>query len=460
MRGPLTLPQYQNHKLHVPLFALFTLHGKRLLAASVLPISRASLVYGSNDGGRNVHDDHAEMRNQMTLVGAHLNLKPHQIRNTGKWLIMPGDIEGHLSEEDGRLYVIDAARMFPPSAPVGGRRVSLYNLLRPELVRQNPVALSSDAFYRWGDPDNQMLHNKDVEQATVRLLRVVVPSFAATLTDAVEADALVALLHQHGINLRCLGLVHAHCASVAARSALLREMVARTWKCHFHDQLRTMRIDSEQDFAHRAVLLFNTLFAAPEAKESAVFWLELGRQLRRKYQVPLDPAHCITALEGSGRQLLYVRLQQLTGVLFRVSHPPSHAQPFSFRALKALVPIVKAVKLPPALSLEQYEAQYAAELRARETALGTTGHPALINLLLNMARVARWKGNEEEARGFTQRALTISLREAGVDEERLLEMQRLVLQVSGIVQQSRARQPPPSSPTKGLSPRSPHAAWP
>ena len=104
---------------------------------------------------------------------------------------------------------------------------------------------------------------------------------------------------------------------------------------------------------------------------------------------------------------------------------------------------MKAVKLPPALSLEQYEAQYAAELRAREVALGTTGHPALINLLLNMARVARWKGNEEEARGFTQRALTISLREVGVDEERLLEMQRLVLQVSGIVQQSRAHQLPP-----------------
>lgn len=401
----------------------------------MLPISRASLVYGSNDGGRNVHDDHVEMRTQMLLVGAHLNLKPHQIRNTGKWLIMPGDIEGHLSEEDGRLYVIDAARMFPPSAPSAGRRVSLYNLLRPEFVRQNPAPLSSDAFFRWGDPDNQhQKHNSEVEQATHRLLSVIIPNFASSLTECPEPDALVALLHKNGINLRYLGLVHAHCGSAVVRLGLLREMVARTFKCYFHDQLRNMRVEGEQDFAHRAVLLFNVLFSAPQLAESVRFWHDLGRQLKSKYKVPLDPSHCCSVLDENGRDLLYVRLQQLTGVLFRVSHPPSHAQPFSFRAIQALLPIIKAVKLPPALSLDQYEAQYDAELRAREAALGTSGHPALVNLLLNMARVARWKGNEENARELTQRALTISLREAGVDEERLQDIQKLVLQVSGLVQ--------------------------
>jgi len=39
--------------LHLPLIALIDYRGYRLVAMSVLPITKNSLVYGSNDGGDN-----------------------------------------------------------------------------------------------------------------------------------------------------------------------------------------------------------------------------------------------------------------------------------------------------------------------------------------------------------------------------------------------------------------------
>ncbi len=58
----------QHVNLHVPLFALFTLYGKRLLVSSVLPISRLSLVYGSNDGGKTLQAENAEANAAMLSV--------------------------------------------------------------------------------------------------------------------------------------------------------------------------------------------------------------------------------------------------------------------------------------------------------------------------------------------------------------------------------------------------------
>ena len=62
----------------------------------------------------------------------------------------PGDIEGHMGR-DGRFYVVDTARLFPPRTPTpGARGCILYRLLRPELVRKFGRPLSSDAFSRVG----------------------------------------------------------------------------------------------------------------------------------------------------------------------------------------------------------------------------------------------------------------------------------------------------------------------
>ncbi|KAK5578426.1 hypothetical protein RB653_008097 [Dictyostelium firmibasis] len=74
--------------IRFPLMALIDYRGYRLLAISSLPINKNTIVYGSCDG-----------------VGANK-----------VFLYGPGDIEIH-SGLDGRKYMLDFARVFPPEFP-------------------------------------------------------------------------------------------------------------------------------------------------------------------------------------------------------------------------------------------------------------------------------------------------------------------------------------------------------
>lgn len=52
----------------------------------------------------------------MELAGKKLHLKGHLAGNSqGRLSYGPGDLEGHLGT-DGRFYVLDFARVFPPQA--------------------------------------------------------------------------------------------------------------------------------------------------------------------------------------------------------------------------------------------------------------------------------------------------------------------------------------------------------
>jgi hypothetical protein len=56
------------------------------------------------------------------------------------------DVEGHVAK-DNRQYVVDLARVFPPSTPrMDTKSDFLIYLLRPELVKSNPVPLCPDSF--------------------------------------------------------------------------------------------------------------------------------------------------------------------------------------------------------------------------------------------------------------------------------------------------------------------------
>jgi len=60
----------------------------------------------------------------------------------------------------------------------GGRRESLYYLLRPELVSNFPKKLSSDAFTKFGRHDSEV-HNAEVSEATEMLVKEKIPQFLA-----------------------------------------------------------------------------------------------------------------------------------------------------------------------------------------------------------------------------------------------------------------------------------------
>jgi len=89
--------------LHFPLMAIIDYVGFRLVAVSTLPISKSTIVYGSGDAGRSVHNSDEEASRLMSKVGEQLYLKEHIVFD--KKIVGPGDIEVHRAT-DGRLYII------------------------------------------------------------------------------------------------------------------------------------------------------------------------------------------------------------------------------------------------------------------------------------------------------------------------------------------------------------------
>lgn len=59
---------------------------------SIFLKDETTLVYGSNDGGRTVKDESEPFREMMEQVGQFLNLKKHQIGNSGKYLFLAADV--------------------------------------------------------------------------------------------------------------------------------------------------------------------------------------------------------------------------------------------------------------------------------------------------------------------------------------------------------------------------------
>ncbi|KAL6041073.1 Clu domain-containing protein [Balamuthia mandrillaris] len=258
LKGSIAFMDAAVQDINIPLMVLIDYLGFRLVAIAQLPISAKTIVYGTADGGESIHNSSPQMDRAMRTVAERLNLQPHQV---GHHIIaVPADIEGHIGR-DGKNYVIDFARVFPPEGIPEQRdgwdiRSIFYKLLRPELVRWNKVPLSSDALSGFQRMDRRApKYNKDVNEATERLFANIIPSFARKiytksyakhfitfindsskhnesllkileqaqnrdtvtlrniLTDSVDQNSLKALIvemHKHGINVRHIGRVR-HC---------------------------------------------------------------------------------------------------------------------------------------------------------------------------------------------------------------------------------------------------------
>ncbi len=171
--------------VHLPLAALIDLKGYRLAAFALLPIDKTTIVYGSADGGKNVVNKSVFASNKMKQLASALNLMEHSgnimhdffffffifAKVHGTRICLAADVEAHRGH-DGRLYLLDFGRLFPPEAPKQGEtnpRKIFYCLLRPELVKRSDVPLSSDAFSLFQKDDSknytlngQVSHEKKV----------------------------------------------------------------------------------------------------------------------------------------------------------------------------------------------------------------------------------------------------------------------------------------------------------
>jgi hypothetical protein len=283
-----------SNAIRFPLMSLIDYCGYRLVAVSTLPINSETIVYGSADAGRSVHNKDEFVMQAMQEFGHDLNLREHMVFNTA--IMGPGDLEVHKGL-DGFRYMIDFARTFPPEAPGEhpNPQCIFYKLLRPELVRTNSRPLSSDAFSGWQSTDSQSeTMNADVSDATKRLHEAVIPSYPQQnfLNPDFQAHfrsevCNISDLHRRGINLRHLGRVRAEMFKVVEDndSLYLVEMICRTLKSYISMRFRSLMDDliifAEEPFRNEALLLFN-LVAQPSAASD--FWHVRVKQLiQRKY---------------------------------------------------------------------------------------------------------------------------------------------------------------------------------
>ena len=100
------------HKLCVPLSCLVDFLGWRIFAVALLPIDSNTLVYGSDDCGKNIRTSDPEVNMLMRQLGVTLNLAEHDVvskppKQRTRRISGPADFEVHRGH-DGRIYCLDA----------------------------------------------------------------------------------------------------------------------------------------------------------------------------------------------------------------------------------------------------------------------------------------------------------------------------------------------------------------
>jgi len=264
-----------------------------MIAMSVLPINNSTISYGSKDAGDTVYDNPI-FSSKLKQVAEELGLKLHRVGKdeNAKYLYTPVDMEGHIGT-DGRLYLLDFSRLFPPERPLptAPRFMYLCRLLRPEFVKiysENFGPLSSDAYSRFSSgPEAEERDRLEINAATDYLLREHLPLFLERFQryHAMDAFAWLGLLHAHGINYRHMGSLRkfvqrlpptSNYTNIDTPTLILMAMIARVVKnqlsCIMRSQVRShsQSMPGDQMLKQVATAFFNMVFGNSKATQN--FW--------------------------------------------------------------------------------------------------------------------------------------------------------------------------------------------
>ncbi|EGG14472.1 hypothetical protein DFA_12244 [Cavenderia fasciculata] len=312
--------------IRFPLMAIIDYRGYRLLAISSLPLDKKTIVYGSCDGGRTVHDSDPLINEEMKRIASILNIKGHYVglHQPPTFLYGPGDIEVHKGF-DGRYYMIDFARCFPPEYPntIKGKmgREIFYSMLRPELISLSTDALSPDAFSGWQSGKDEQESNDQVIAMTERLHNLIIPEcveyiqstldnsdqkasdqlffesthlakdIRSTTSDLGEWEKeqyeqknndvlrMINEIHSKGINIRYLGIACQKISQRSLRSTFMTEVVARTFKkiirARFREKLENSNRPSDEP-RQIVAQIFDILLNRDRHDEFKDFWSNLN----------------------------------------------------------------------------------------------------------------------------------------------------------------------------------------
>jgi hypothetical protein len=242
--------------------------GYRIVALPLLPINKNTIVYGSADTGRTVHNSKKVVSDYMQKAAEEMHLAGHKVQSC--ILFSAGDVEVHFSFSDDasgqRFYLLDLARCFPPESlevvawmseyraeradaletndlrkqekldqevekycSSNGSRI-FHRMLRPEALllwkqcREGANRpLSSDVFSKWGsyDESSESLDSAVYDATTfmfetqmLKLAEDLLQTFGhlsfEQLWDANFAEAF----HNRGVNIRHIGCVAEECRTL------------------------------------------------------------------------------------------------------------------------------------------------------------------------------------------------------------------------------------------------------
>jgi hypothetical protein len=207
-------------QMHLPIFpamqSLVDYKGHRIVALPLLSIDKGTLVYGSADSGQSVKADDA-VGEILSETAKLLHIATHSVRGVN--LHTAGDVEVHKAH-DGRLYLLDMARCFPPEHPrVCKHKLAeswlpsniFFRMLRPEFLyiwkKHDGEKLSPDACSGWGkeQPENDEVLYK----ASNFLFEIQVPILVSSLVEKIKSNEssidLSVMFHMHGVNMRHIG---------------------------------------------------------------------------------------------------------------------------------------------------------------------------------------------------------------------------------------------------------------
>jgi hypothetical protein len=339
----------KNQRLTVPLMALINVRGFRVIAVSLVPISSHTIVFGSSDAGNSfILKDHA-VEMALDTLGRSLNLKEHYFlakdSDKPKKFRVCADLEVHHGR-DGRYYVIDAARLCPPTFPKHGKKLEhLIHVFRPEFLVKYSRELCSDALSGFAKIDG-LIHSSEIKDATEYLLDKVIEDVVRHLDSSSELQKLNLsyVLHSFGVNMRYLGYVYSKCPSCknGARIAdmLLTEMCTRSIKCIGRYSLRKCQ---EQAFSSKARIaacnqviadLANDIYgSAQDTKRFTNFW---NNQLMEEMKSKFFPASLAMPKTGMQVRDRVNVLKIADDVLIRLGFSVSNSEVMKLRESSAL----------------------------------------------------------------------------------------------------------------------------
>jgi len=320
----------------------------------------SGLVTGSSsseDVGAVYSDNEEAYIYQDSITNAQIEGGKEKEDRNVTFLHIAADIEGHVGS-DGRFYLIDVARLMPPTPPMhpaNKRRPGSFmaELFRAEFLSTHcqSIPLSSDAFSWFGRLDHQE-HNQEAKDAFELLLWESVPAAAEALknvtastgNDKMGSTQISDLLHSHGVNMRYLGRVYEALSqddegNDNVRSVLLREMVSRCVKQRIRRVQRTKAEISPAD-------CLSALLSDSEACE--VLYRDVIDKFRFENTAQSIPKSAISTMLQDSQLVEDVRSRVLSSLEY-----------------------TKSIKLPPFRSLPQVVEELENELSVRRAQLGS-----------------------------------------------------------------------------------------